>query len=153
MYTPHVGRWLSRDDAGFIDGPNRYLYVKNGPVDVSDPSGLDPSDDEPLPPSLPQLPGKKPNLGCCDDTLIVCKIRDKIVVRHPGRQQLPHVLCPDHYRTITIGGKIPRTWCILCDRPDCQCLFRHFCGGNVTNFALDKDPQSDIPECNCERVI
>jgi hypothetical protein len=40
MYTPHVGRWLSEDPAGYVDGPNRYLYVTNGPTGRSDPSGL-----------------------------------------------------------------------------------------------------------------
>jgi uncharacterized protein RhaS with RHS repeats len=40
MYTPHVGRWLSKDPAGFVDGPNQYLYVKNAPPGAVDPSGF-----------------------------------------------------------------------------------------------------------------
>lgn len=39
MYTPHVGRWLSEDPAGYVDGPNRYLYVNNSPITHADPSG------------------------------------------------------------------------------------------------------------------
>lgn len=41
MYTPHVGRWLSQDPAGFVDGPNRYLYVANNPTRRLDPSGME----------------------------------------------------------------------------------------------------------------
>jgi RHS repeat-associated protein len=41
MYTPHVGRWLSEDPAGYVDGPNQYLYVKNNPINMTDPSGLE----------------------------------------------------------------------------------------------------------------
>lgn len=40
MYTPHVGRWLSEDPAGYVDGPNQYLYVRNNPANNVDPSGL-----------------------------------------------------------------------------------------------------------------
>jgi hypothetical protein len=40
MYTPHVGRWISQDPAGYVDGPNRYLYVLNNPAGHFDPSGL-----------------------------------------------------------------------------------------------------------------
>jgi hypothetical protein len=40
MYTPHVGRWLSEDSAGYVDGPNQYLYVTNTPTNWTDPSGM-----------------------------------------------------------------------------------------------------------------
>ncbi len=39
MFTPTVGRWLSEDPAGYVDGPNVYLYVGNQPVFSVDPSG------------------------------------------------------------------------------------------------------------------
>lgn len=33
--------WLSRDPAGFVDGPNLYAYVKQNPWSVFDPLGLE----------------------------------------------------------------------------------------------------------------
>ena len=39
-YSPQSGRWLSEDPAGFIDGPNAYVFVLNDPINKSDPSGL-----------------------------------------------------------------------------------------------------------------
>ena len=40
VYQPIIGRWLSEDPAGYIDGPNRYSYVNNNPMNRVDPSGL-----------------------------------------------------------------------------------------------------------------
>lgn len=34
------GQWLSRDQAGYIDGPNLYAYVGDSPIVMRDPSGL-----------------------------------------------------------------------------------------------------------------
>ncbi len=39
-YDPITGRFLSRDPAGMVDGPNVYAYVGNNPVSSRDPSGL-----------------------------------------------------------------------------------------------------------------
>jgi len=39
MYAPPTGRWLSEDPAGYVDGPNQYLYVRNNPTNRVDPSG------------------------------------------------------------------------------------------------------------------
>ena len=39
-YDPELGRWLSRDPVGFADGPNVYLYVRNGVLNQIDPFGL-----------------------------------------------------------------------------------------------------------------
>jgi RHS repeat-associated protein len=39
-YDPEIGRWLTPDPLGFIDGPNKYLYVGNNPVNFVDPLGL-----------------------------------------------------------------------------------------------------------------
>jgi hypothetical protein len=52
MYTPHAGRWLSQDPAGFVDGPNRYLYVTNNSVNRYDPSGLQCEGHGPWTPSM-----------------------------------------------------------------------------------------------------
>ena len=40
-YDSELGRWLSRDPAGFIDGPNLYAYVRNSPANFIDLFGLD----------------------------------------------------------------------------------------------------------------
>lgn len=40
VYDPTLGRWLSEDPAGAIDGPNLYGYVTNRPTRFSDPEGL-----------------------------------------------------------------------------------------------------------------
>ena len=39
-YAPHLGRYLSRDPVGMLDGPNVYTYAGNNPVDRADPLGL-----------------------------------------------------------------------------------------------------------------
>ncbi|MGF1483185.1 MAG: RHS repeat-associated core domain-containing protein [Opitutales bacterium] len=38
-YDSELGRWLSRDPLGFIDGPNLYAYVGNRPTYSFDPDG------------------------------------------------------------------------------------------------------------------
>lgn len=38
-YDPTIGRFLSPDPAGFVDGPNPYVYAKNAPPLFIDPQG------------------------------------------------------------------------------------------------------------------
>jgi RHS repeat-associated protein len=38
-YAPALGRWLSPDPAGPVDGLNLYAYVRNNPLRLTDPSG------------------------------------------------------------------------------------------------------------------
>lgn len=45
VYNPLTGRWLQRDPAGFVDGPNLYQYVGGGPGRYIDPMGLAADDD------------------------------------------------------------------------------------------------------------
>jgi RHS repeat-associated protein len=56
-YDPAVGRLLTRDPfAGFLAGPlsmNRYVYVRNNPVRLSDPSGLSPLERTDIAPPYP----------------------------------------------------------------------------------------------------
>src|SRR5262249_3021854 len=40
-YDPGLGRWLSDDPAGFVDGPNLYAYTTNKPLSLIDKLGLD----------------------------------------------------------------------------------------------------------------
>ena len=39
-YDPEIGRWLTPDPFGFIDGPNVYVYTANNPINCMDPWGL-----------------------------------------------------------------------------------------------------------------
>lgn len=41
-YAPWLGRWISPDPAGYVDGLNLYRYAKNNPATLADPSGLQP---------------------------------------------------------------------------------------------------------------
>ena len=40
FYRPALGQFLSRDPAGWIDGPNRYAYAAYSPLQYIDPEGL-----------------------------------------------------------------------------------------------------------------
>ncbi len=47
--APWLGRWISCDPAGLVDGPNLYRYVRNNPLTYTDPQGTDPpADPKPL---------------------------------------------------------------------------------------------------------
>jgi RHS repeat-associated protein len=39
FYDPILQRWLNSDPLGFADGPNAYIFVRNGPVMFFDPYG------------------------------------------------------------------------------------------------------------------
>ncbi|HYE03247.1 MAG TPA: RHS repeat-associated core domain-containing protein [Phycisphaerales bacterium] len=45
-YDPALGRWLERDPAGYVDGPNLFQYVGSRPVSRKDPLGLGPTDEQ-----------------------------------------------------------------------------------------------------------
>jgi RHS repeat-associated protein len=42
MYAPWLGRWISPDPAGYVDGFNLYRYSGNNPTTLTDPGGLKP---------------------------------------------------------------------------------------------------------------
>jgi RHS repeat-associated protein len=39
-YDPGLGRWLSEDPAGMVDGPNKFAYISNQPISSVDVLGL-----------------------------------------------------------------------------------------------------------------
>jgi RHS repeat-associated protein len=44
-YDPNLGRWISRDPSGEGAGLNLYAYCANSPINLTDPTGLDPDFD------------------------------------------------------------------------------------------------------------
>ena len=66
IYKPGIGRFLQMDPAGYVDGMNLYVYVRNDPVSRTDPNGLD-------------APGCDSVPGCFegDCTLECCAEHDK----------------------------------------------------------------------------
>ena len=44
-YAPWLARWISCDPAGFVDGPNCYVYAQNRPTCMIDFNGLQASDE------------------------------------------------------------------------------------------------------------
>lgn len=42
-YQPWLGRWLSADPAGTVDGLNLYRMVRNNPATLNDTDGLSPT--------------------------------------------------------------------------------------------------------------
>ncbi|MBP9202147.1 MAG: RHS repeat-associated core domain-containing protein, partial [Gemmatimonadales bacterium] len=45
-YDPTLGRWISEDPIGIAGGANLFVYAGSDPVNITDPSGLDPKCDE-----------------------------------------------------------------------------------------------------------
>jgi len=45
-YLTWLGRWLSADPLGLVDGDNLYRYSRNNPVKLNDPNGTDPPDED-----------------------------------------------------------------------------------------------------------
>jgi RHS repeat-associated protein len=54
--APWLGRWVSCDPAGLVDGPNLYRYARNAPTTLIDRRGTDPQAPEQPPPKPPDPP-------------------------------------------------------------------------------------------------
>jgi RHS repeat-associated protein len=54
-YALWLGRWVSADPAGLVDGPARYTYSRSNPVGFSDPSGREGNGDSTGPITVPVL--------------------------------------------------------------------------------------------------
>lgn len=39
FYMPEIGKWMTLDPLGYRDGHNRYVFVKNNPINFTDPLG------------------------------------------------------------------------------------------------------------------
>ena len=56
-YAPWVGRWISPDPAGLIDGSNLYRYARSNPIRFSDTGGMAPKSPEQI--AVDELSDKK----------------------------------------------------------------------------------------------
>jgi RHS repeat-associated protein len=62
-YAPWVGRWTARDPAGMIDSSSLYVYTKDNPIRLADPSGRqsqDPSNKDGKPKDVAPPTHQKP---------------------------------------------------------------------------------------------
>jgi RHS repeat-associated protein len=101
-YAPWLGRWLSPDPAGMVDGPNLYSYVRGNPLRFSDQAGtvigqlprnnVDPANivnRGPAPPQQPLVPaGNTRRLVAFWEHLARSPARDGQAAR-PGAQHQP----------------------------------------------------------------
>ncbi|WP_333033329.1 MULTISPECIES: RHS repeat-associated core domain-containing protein [unclassified Microcoleus] len=63
-YDAVAGKWTAKDPIGFAGGDgNLYGYIVNEPVNLTDPSGLDPNPQVPSPGNLGLPPLSQPNIS------------------------------------------------------------------------------------------
>jgi len=80
-YDPAIGRFVSEDPTGFKAGINYYRYVRNNPVNLTDPTGLytlkgfPPAQAAQMTIAIGQLAAKLRSDPCCIDP----KLRDRVL--------------------------------------------------------------------------
>ncbi|NGX42703.1 MAG: putative deoxyribonuclease RhsC [Chlamydiae bacterium] len=57
FYQPSIGKWITQDQAGFIDGLNLYAYTHNNPMACTDLLGFATSETKQHPPPMPVYGG------------------------------------------------------------------------------------------------
>jgi RHS repeat-associated protein len=62
-YSPTLGRFITRDPLGYIDGMSVYEYVGSSAVNTADPEGLHPRDRDPMTSLLIYLQSEAAKLG------------------------------------------------------------------------------------------
>jgi RHS repeat-associated protein len=75
FYDPLLGRWISPDPAGFVDGANLYAYVQNSPINRLDLFGL--FAENPNYPSMPAQFNMSISSLPADNRLIRCKVLEE----------------------------------------------------------------------------
>jgi RHS repeat-associated protein len=93
-YAPWLGRWVSPDPAGVVDGTNLYRYCRNSPVVFVDPAGTEPrgaSEGSVLVATIDPTLDKK-GIGFNTETTVEITLRDGTVVnrRFDRFYQNPH---------------------------------------------------------------
>lgn len=114
-YAPSIGRWISADPAGGVDGPNLFAFCRNNPVGVRDRNGTQ-GDPPPLSPlgrvtwEVPmwvfRRPGAQRNLP---QAQIQANFERWLASEHPDRRYTPGSLeISWTHRRVRIGGEWQR---------------------------------------------
>ena len=84
-YLPWLGRWLSADPQGIVDGPNLYRYGRNNPIKLNDPAGTQPPTDENQPPVqvTPLVSNTVPHPASSDPDQPTDEARSTFILRLP----------------------------------------------------------------------
>lgn len=166
MYTPHNGRWLSEDPAGFVDGPNTYLYVGNSPTRFTDPSGEQPQ--------APMMPPRDGRCCACDMAIDHAGNPQRLTATSASKrtcvvQLYCAVQCPNNLLGSTsvatpIAGinQASITICISCRVADASLASviahelvhaQRFCntpGGGISNCETCRDQEKAAYEISCK---
>ncbi|NLX59045.1 MAG: RHS repeat-associated core domain-containing protein, partial [Phycisphaerae bacterium] len=91
-YSPALGRFISRDPEGYVDGPNLLSYGGGRPTSARDPMGTQHCPDYPRAPIVAMVAGPLPITECAalKDTYELCQIYDD-VERRRGDCQNPRI--------------------------------------------------------------